>query len=276
METSRVSFEAVGRSLDAYLARPAAEGTRRPAIVVVHEIWGLVPHIEDVARRFADQGYVALAPDLYTGELREAMAPSNIRTGMLFLRQAPPEVQRDPAKMDELLSQRTPEERKALGALMRVMAPEQRRAFGSDLVAATRYLRDRPDVDPDRIGSVGFCMGGGLSGLLAVLDPKLRACVIFYGENPPLDRVSEIQAPVLGLYGGTDARITDNVPELEMAMHRAGRAFEYRIYPHAGHAFFNDGRKETYHADAAADAWQRTLSFFGRELTPNPLGTHRP
>ena len=276
METSRVSFPAAGRPVDAYLARPGAGGARRPAIVVVHEIWGLVPHIEDVARRFADRGYVALAPDLYTGELREAMAPSNIRVGMLFLRQAPPEVQRDPAKMGKLLEERTPEERKALGALMRVMSPEQRRAFGSDLVAATRYLRDRPDVDPDRIGSVGFCMGGGLSGLLAVLDPMLRACGFFYGENAPLDRVSEIRAPVLGLYGGTDARITTTVPELEVAMQRAGRPFEYRIYPPAGHAFFNDGRKETYHADAAADAWQRVLSFFGRELAADTSGTRRP
>lgn len=268
MGTSRVSFEATGRSLDAYLALPPEGRGPRPAVIVVHEIWGIVPHIEDVARRFADQGYIALAPDLYTGELREAMAPSNIMAGMLFLRQAPPEVQRDPAKMAELLSQRTPAEQKALRALMRVMSPEQRREFARDLVAATRYLRGRPDVDPDRIGSVGFCMGGGLSGLLAVLEPKLRACVIFYGENPPLDRVSEIRAPVLGLYGGADARITDKVPELEAAMRKAGKPFEFRIYPGAAHAFFNDARRETYHPDAAADAWQRTLSFFGRELAP--------
>ena len=153
---------------------------------------------------------------------------------------------------------------------MRVMSPEQRRAFGADLTAATRYLRARPDVDPDRIGSVGFCMGGGLAGLLAVFDPGLRACVIFYGENPPLDRVSEIRAPILGLYGGTDARITDGVPTFAAAMRKAGRAFEYRIYPGAGHAFFNDARTETYHAPSATDAWQRTLSFFDRELGAAP------
>lgn len=270
METSRVSFDGASRAIDAYLARPAAGGPPRPAVVVVHEIWGVVPHIEEVARRFAERGYVALAPDLYTGELREAMAPSSIMAGMAFLRQAPPEVQRDPAKLGDLIAERTPAEQKALRALMRVRSPEQRRAFGIDLLAATRYLRRRGDVDPDRIGSVGFCMGGGLSALLAVLDPKLRACVIFYGENPPLDRVAEIRAPILGLYGGTDARITDTVPEFEAAMRKAGRPFEHRIYPGAGHAFFNDGRKETYHAEAAADAWQRTLSFFGRELGPVP------
>ncbi len=272
METSRVSFEAARRALDAYLVLPSDNGPRRPAVVVVHEIWGVVPHIEDVARRFAEHGYVALAPDLYTGELREAMAPSNIMAGMMLLRPAPPEVQRDPTKMGELLSQRSPAEQQALRALMRVMRPETRREFASDLLAATRYLRGRPDVDPDRIGSVGFCMGGGLSGFLAVLDPKLRACVIFYGENPPLDRVAEIRAPVLGLYGGTDARITDQVPALEAAMRRAGKSFAYRVYPGAGHAFFNDGRKETYRADAAEDAWQRTLGFFGRELATHPVG----
>ena len=266
MDTSRVSFDSAGRPIDAYLARPATGGPRRPAVVVVHEIWGVVPHIEDVARRFAERGYVVLAPDLYTGELREAMAPSNIMAGMAFLRQAPPDVQRDPAKLGDLISQRTPAEQKALRALMRVRSPEQRQAFGVDLLAATQYLRGRDDVEPDRIGAVGFCMGGGLAALLAVLDRKLRACVIFYGENPPLDRVAEIRASVLGLYGGTDARITDTIPELEAAMRKAGRPFEHRIYPGAGHAFFNDGRKETYHAEAAADAWQRTLDFFGREL----------
>ena len=270
METARVRFEGANRPIDAYLALPGAGDLRRPAVIVVHEIWGAVPHIEEVARRFAEQGYVALAPDLYTGALREAMAPSNIMTGMMLLRRAPPEVQRDPARAEELLSGRAAEEQRALRALMRVRSSEQRQEFGEDLVAATRYLRGRRDVDPDRIGSVGFCMGGGLSALLAVLDPKLRACVILYGESPPLDRVPEIRAPVLGLYGGTDARITDTVPALESAMRTAGRSFEHHIYPGAGHAFFNDTREETYHAEAAADAWLRMLRFFGRELGPGP------
>ena len=276
MQASRVSFESAGRTIEGYLASPGRAGIRRPAIVIVHEIWGLLPHIEDVARRFAGQGYVAFAPDLYTGELREAMAPSNILAGMQYLRQAPPEMQRDPAKMEALLSQRPPAEQKALRALLRVRSAGQREEFARDLVAATRYLRARPDIDPERIGAVGFCMGGGLSGLLAVRDPGLRACVIFYGENPPLDRVSEIRAHVLGLYGATDARITDTVPALEAAMQRAGRSFEHHIYPGTGHAFFNDGRPETYRADAAADAWRRTLEFLGRELTAAPTDALPP
>lgn len=268
MQASRVAFKGAGRSVDAFLALPEARGQRRAAVIVIHEIWGLVPHVEDIAQRFAREGYVALAPDLYTGELKDAMAPQNIMAGMLFLRQAPPEVQRDPAKMGDLIARRSPEEQRALHTLIRVMSPEQRQAFGSDLLGASRYLRGRNDVDPDRVGSVGFCMGGGLSALLAVLDPMLRACVVFYGENPPLGRVPAIRASVLGLYGGTDRRITDTVPELADAMRRSHKSFEYHVYPEAGHAFFNDTRKETYQAEAAADAWQKVVGFFGRELGP--------
>lgn len=268
MPASRVSFEGAGRPVDGFLALPEGRGPPRPAVIVIHEIWGLIPHIESVAERLAREGYIALAPDLYTGELKEAMSPQNIMSGMMFLRQAPPEVQRDPAKIGELIARRTPEEQRALRTLMRVTSPEQRQAFGHDLFGAARYLRSREDVDPERVGSVGFCMGGSLSALLAVLDPMLRACIVFYGENPPLARVPAIRAPLLGLYGATDRRITDGVPELADAMRRAHKSFEYHVYPGAGHAFFNDTRKETYQPEAATDAWRRVLEFFGRELGP--------
>jgi carboxymethylenebutenolidase len=254
-----VSFPGNGRTVDGYLALPDGDG-RAPAIVLIHEIWGLDEHIRDVARRLAGQGYATLAPDLYTGAWREVMQPERIMAGMAFLRQAPPEVQRDPARMREVLASRSPEERRALETLMQVMAPQQRSAFADDLTGAVRFLAGLDGVEPTRIASLGFCMGGGLSGLLATRVPELWKAVIFYGEHPPLDRIKDIQARVFGIYGGRDYRITDLVPEFQRAMEEAGKPFTYKVYGGAQHAFFNDTRP-SYDAAAAADAWLEVLRF---------------
>ncbi len=259
-----VSFAGIDRRINAFLVRPElARDATAPAVIVIHEIWGLDDHIRDVARRFAREGFVALAPDMYSGALKEAMSPENIMAGMKFLREAPPEVQRDPSLMRSRLEQLSPDERRALTTLMDVMSPDRRTVFARDLVRAVEYLRARPDTG--LVGSLGFCFGGGLSARLATLSKALRACVIFYGENPPLDRVSEIVAPVLGIYGGEDPRITDTVPAFAAAMEAAHKTFEYHVYPGARHAFFNDTRP-MYDKDAAADAWTRSLSFLHREL----------
>jgi carboxymethylenebutenolidase len=259
-----VRFTGGDREMDGYLTLPEDQGTF-PAVLVIQEIWGLVDHIRDVARRFASEGYVALAPDLYTGEWREVMSPERIAVGMTFLRNAPQEVQRDPSKLESALSERPQEERDAIKMLATVMSPNQRFRFAEDLLGAVDYLKSRSKVDGDRIGSIGFCMGGAISGYLATLSPDLRAAVIFYGQNPPLERVPDIQARVLGIYGGEDHRITDTVPELEEAMERAGKSFEYHIYPGAPHAFFNDTR-DNYREEAARDAWRHVLGFFDETL----------
>ncbi len=259
-----VRFMGGGREMEGYLALPEGESPF-PAIIVIQEIWGLVDHIKDVAHRLASEGYVALAPDLYTGEWREVMSAERIAAGMAFLRSAPQEVQRDPSKLDSALSERPQEERDAIKMLASVMSSNQRFRFAEDLLGAVEYLKSHADVDGDRIGSIGFCMGGAVSGYLATLSPDLRAAVIFYGQNPPLERVPDIQARVLGIYGGEDHRITDTVPELEEAMKEAGKSFEYQIYPGAPHAFFNDTR-DNYREEAARDAWRRVLAFFGETL----------
>lgn len=264
LSTEEVVFTGDGRPVEAVLVRPRDPG-RHAALVLIHEIWGLDDHIRDVARRFAEQGYVTLAPDLYTGPLREAMKPEKILAGMQLLRQAPPEVQRDPGLLRARLAELPAETARAVETLADVMSPRRRESFARDLAGAVAYLRGRPDVEPSRVGSLGFCMGGGLSARLATLAPELRACVIFYGENPPLEAVPAIRAAVLGLYGGEDHRITDTVPELARAMAEAGRRFEYHVYPGAQHAFFNDTRP-TYHPEAARDAWRRVLDFLGAEL----------
>jgi carboxymethylenebutenolidase len=259
-----VRFKGGDREMEGYLALPEGGGTS-PALIVIQEIWGLVDHIREVARRFAEEGYVALAPDLYTGEWREVMSAERIAAGLAFLRSAPQEVQRDPSKLESALSERPQEERDAIKILATVTSPNQRFRFAEDLLGAVDYLKSRTEVDGDRIGSIGFCMGGAVSGYLAALSPELRAAVIFYGQNPPLERVPDIQARVLGIYGGEDHRITDTVPELAEAMERAGKSFEYHIYPGAPHAFFNDARGH-YREEAARDAWRRVLAFFDETL----------
>ena len=259
LQDQMISFSGGGRDLEGYLVVPEQSGPR-PAVVVIHEIWGLDQHIQDVARRFAAQGYVALAPDLYTGEWHEAMKPENITAGMLFLRQASPEVQRDPAKMAATLATRSPAEQRALRTLMRVMSPDQRATFAVELAGAVRYLRTRPDVNGAYVATLGFCMGGGLAIGVATEVPDLWKTIIFYGENPPLERVPAIHARVLGLYGGQDRRITDGVPEFHQAMEALGKPFTYKVYGGAQHAFFNDTRP-MYHPEAAADAWQEVLRF---------------
>ncbi len=103
-------------------------------------------------------------------------------------------------------------------------------------------------------------------GRFATIDPDLRAAVIFYGQNPPPERIPRIRASILGLYGSEDPGITGTIPGFAEAMKRAGRRFEYHVYPGARHAFFNDSRPN-YHAESARDAWQRLLAFLGKELT---------
>jgi carboxymethylenebutenolidase len=259
-----VRFIGGNREMEGYLALPEGQGPF-PAVIVIQEIWGLVDHIKDVARRFRNEGYVTLAPDLYTGEWREVMSAERIAAGMAFLRSAPQEVQRDPAKLESALSERPQQERDAIKMLATVMSPNQRFRFAEDLLGAVEYLKSRAEVAGDRIGSIGFCMGGAVSGYLATLSPDLRAAVIFYGQSPPPERVPDIQARVLGIYGGEDHRITDTVPELAEVMEQAGKSFEYHIYPGAPHAFFNDTRPN-YREEAAGDAWQRVLAFIDETL----------
>ena len=260
MQAKEVRFQAQDREIEAYLALPEGNGPYR-AIIVVHEIWGLDDHIRGIARRFAEQGFAALAPNLYTGPWSEAMQPQRIMAGMQFLRQAPPEIQRDPSLLEDALQQFSQEERSALRTLMGVMRPEQRAAFAEDLSGGLRLLQETPGVDPAKVACLGFCMGGGITAQFATKSKDLWRAVIFYGESPSPDKVPKIQAPVLGLYGGDDARITDGVPQFAKAMADAGKDFTYHIFPGAPHAFFNDTRAATYRPEAAAEAWQMVLSF---------------
>ena len=255
-----LTYPSQGIDRPAYLARPSTEEPR-PGLLVIHEIFGLSPHIQDVARRLGDQGYVALAPDLFAHGGRP-VTNEQLESAMRLMRSLPPESRRNPeaaqAKLAEIQAADRGPTQKALDWLRN----RDLDAHTPDMLAALEFLSRQPFVRQGRIGSVGFCMGGALSVRLAAVGAPLAACVIFYGAAPPFERIPHIRCPVLGLYGGEDRGITDGVPSLAEEMQKAGKSFEYHVYPGAAHAFFNDTRPEVYREDAAKDAWQRTLSFF--------------
>lgn len=225
-------------SIPVYEARPAAAG-RHPVVIVIHEIFGLHEHIRDVARRFAREGYVALAPDLFA------------REGVAQLR--------DFAKVREVVGKIS--DRQAL----------------QDLAAVASFARQQSYVGADQVGATGFCWGGRITWLLAAKDKTLTAAVAWYGRlvsrqkddlhpKDPLDVAGEVACPVLGLYGEADTGIpVADVRRMEAALERAGKMAEFIVYPGAPHAFFADYRP-SYRAEPAKDAWQRALAWFGRYL----------
>ncbi len=226
VKAANVTYKNGGVTLTGYLAEPAAEG-RHPGLVLIHEWWGLNDQVKDEARKFASEGYVSLAVDLYRGKVAA-----------------------------------TPDE---AHELMRALPQDQGVA---DLKAAFDYLASRPDVSPAKIGSVGWCMGGGYSLLLAEKEPSLAACAVNYGAMPTDPAIiKSIQAPVLGNFGGQDRGLTpDKVQTFEKAMKDAGKQIDVKIYPDAGHAFENPNNKNGYRPDDAKDAWNRMAAFFGKTL----------
>jgi carboxymethylenebutenolidase len=137
----------------------------------------------------------------------------------------------------------------------------------ADLNGGHAYLKTLNNVNPKRIGSIGFCMGGGLSLLLACKNPEIAAAVVFYGRNPtPIDLVKNLQCPVLGNYAGADMVIKEaDINLLKETLTKYGKTFDVKTYPGAPHGFFNDTR-ESYRPEAAKDAWKRTLKFYDKYL----------
>ena len=226
VKTETVSYPSGTETVSAYLAVPDTAGPL-PALVVIHEWWGLNDWVKEQAQKFAEHGYVALAPDLYRGK-----------------------VANDPNMAHEL---------------SRGLSQDQ---GVRDLKAAFDYLASRPDVRHDKIGSVGWCMGGGYSLQLAVNEPKLAACVVNYGSMPTdKDAIERIHAPVLGNFGAEDHGITPAaVQTFESAMKAAGKSIDVKEYDGAGHAFENPNNKAGYREAAAKEAWGRTLEFLNRTL----------
>jgi carboxymethylenebutenolidase len=226
-----VSFPGDGVTMTAYVARPPGEGPH-PAIIVIQEWWGLNEHIKDISRRFAREGYVAIAPDLYS------RLGHNVTT--------------DP---DEA------------GKLMQTL--QQGEAL-KDLLATVAYLKTLDGVGSAHLGVIGFCMGGSYALMLPCVTPAISAAVSFYGQVPDPDTpLKNLGAPVLYIYGEDDGWITKaDVQRLREALRKYDKPGEVITYPGCPHAFFNDTRKDVYRPKEAEDAWKRTLSFFQRHLQP--------
>ena len=220
----RVSFKANGRTTSGYLARPAGSG---PGVIVIQEWWGLVRHIEDVTDRFAAEGFVALAPDLYHGE--KTTSPDKAGKLMMALRIDEAATDLDGA-IDHLLQRPEITGTKVgivgfcMGGALALFAASRNAEVGACVV----FYGGHPNVTPD---------------------------------------LESLHAPVLGIWGGKDGFVTPQaVADLDRQLTALGKRHEFHTYPHADHAFFNDARPEVYDTAAAADAWKKTLAFFRREL----------
>jgi carboxymethylenebutenolidase len=251
-----------------YLAWPDQAATPLPSVVVIQEVWGVDAHIQDVTRRIAAAGYAALAPDLYAvdGQRPRVVTSERVAEVQAFMSASPPIAWTNPEAREAELAKlpgaqriRIDETHKALFA-----ATGGLERFVPSLLDATRYLRESGSASRgQKVACVGFCMGGGLSALLACHDPDLSGAAIFYGRAPPLDLVAQIRCPVVGFYGALDERINVGVPAFAEAMRAAARSFEHWIYQDARHGFFNDGRP-SYDAPAVRDSFVRLLEFLRR------------
>ena len=210
---------------DGYLARPA--GTPRAGLIVIHEWWGLNDNIREMARRLAAEGYLALAVDLYRGEVAENSGEAR--------------------------------------ALMQALMEDESYA-GLQLGAAFGWLKNEGAVE--QVGSIGWCLGGGLALRLALDMPEaLDAVVVYYGRlvTDPAE-LAPLRAPLLGIFGGQDQGIPlATVREFETRLEALGKEAEIVVYEEAGHAFANPSGTR-YQPDAAADAWRRTLAFLDEQL----------
>lgn len=231
-----VTYRSEDDEIRAFWAEPAVRP--KAAIIIIHEIWGLNAHIRDVARRFARQGYIALAPDLYSRQGAPNLDVNN------------------------------------RAALMEFIASISDPQMIADLQAGIAYLNGQ---GIEKVGSMGFCMGGLYSYLLACKSEKLTAAVDFYGRivyaetnankpESPVELAPQLKCPLLCHFGETDASIPlGDVEKLKESLQRSTAPWKINVYPGAGHAFFNDTRP-AYNASAAGDAGTETLRFFQEHL----------
>jgi len=225
-DSKTVSYKSGDETVQGVLYTPSGKGPF-PGLIVVHEWWGLNDWVKDQASKLADQGYAALAVDLYRGKVAT-----------------------------------TPDE---AHQIMRGVPEDRAKRY---LHAAFEFLASQSNVKKDRIGSIGWCMGGGYALDVALQEPTLAATVINYGHlaTDP-DALKKINAPILGLFGAQDKGITpEDVQKFEQTMKQLGKKIEVKEYDDAGHAFENPNNKQGYREADAQDAWKRTVEFLASTL----------
>lgn len=225
LHTEYVKYPGETGDVRAYLARPKKE-EKRPGVIVIHENKALHPHIEDVTRRMALEGFLAMAPD--------ALSPLG----------------------------GTPDDVDKARSLMRELDGE---ATIKNFVAAVKYLKTHP-LSTGKVGCTGFCWGGGITNQVAVRSPDLLAAVPYYGRQPASEDVPKIKAAYLLHYAGLDERINSGIPAFEEALKKASVEYKIYMYEGAKHAFNNDTNASRYHKEAAELAWKRTVAFFKEKL----------
>jgi carboxymethylenebutenolidase len=243
-ENVTIPVKGVDQPMGAYVAAPAEAGPH-PAVIVIQEIFGVNAHIREVTDRIAREGYVAIAPDVHhrVAPGRElGYTPADMQTGM------------------------------------QVIGKLSLDGFTADLDATLAAVRARADVRGDRIGAIGFCIGGHLAYLAAALRADVRATASFYGGGiatfgpgggpRTVERTRDIKGRILCLFGGQDQMIPpEQVDEIKRALVEGDVRHEVVVYPQTGHAFFCDkAERGSYNAEAAEDAWRRVKELFGEEL----------
>jgi carboxymethylenebutenolidase len=224
--TEFINYQGETGEIRAYLAHPKS-GSKFPAVMVIHENRGLQPHIQDVTRRMAKEGFLAMAPD--------GLSPLG----------GTPENDQDKAV-------------KMIGQL-------DNEKTVKNFVAAVKYLKTNP-LSTGKVGCTGFCWGGGMTNQMAVNSPDLDAAVPYYGMQPKPEQVPMIKAPILAHYAGNDDRINQGIPAFEEALKKNNKEYQIFMYEGASHAFNNDSNPERYNEAAAKLAWSRTIAFFKEKL----------
>lgn len=223
--TEFITYPAATGEMRAFMARPK-KGKKFPAVIVIHENRGLVPHIRDVTRRMAAEGFLALAPD--------ALSPVG----------------------------GTPEDITNVGELFKKLNSDE---TTKNFVAAVKYLKTNPK-STGNVGCTGFCWGGAMTNNVAVNSPDLNAAVPYYGRTPAPEDVEKIKAPIMAHYAGNDQGINAGIPAFEEALKKYNKEYKIFMYEGASHAFNNDSNKERYNEQAAKLAWERTIQFFKEKL----------
>jgi carboxymethylenebutenolidase len=244
--TGYESYAGTQSDVKAYVARPARQKGPLPGVLVIHENRGLNAHIEDVARRAALEGFVAVAPDgvSYNGgspvdEGFVAVAPD----GVSYNGGSPvdQEEARDHFRNSDI------------------------EIITADVIKGVGYLKSRDDCT-GKVGTVGFCYGGGVSLQCAVANPAADACVLFYGRALSAEQVAQVNVPLMMNYAGNDPRVNAMIPDFRKALDENGVPYSIHMYPGTGHGFHNDTSQARYNEEAATLAWTRTSRFFKHYL----------
>lgn len=253
----------------AYVAALENVSEPQPTVLIIQEIWGVDTHIQDVTQRFAAAGYVAIAPDLFAenGVCRDELKQERLSEAKNFLHSIPHTAWFNPQERESaILNQpyeKQAELRTTLESLFELLSPDKSVKMIDILMDSAAFARSTFEKSKGMpVSSIGFCMGGLLSAVLATRDPQHAGSIVFYGR-PPQQGIADIQCPVIGFYGGQDPNITDLVPKLKEEMQKYGKSFDVTIYPNAKHAFFND-TNPTYNVNYSRDAFAKSLVFLNQ------------